>query len=87
VVHWPCTVSAVGQTNAANLESPFASAEAIVAWCIGPCTVGAVGQTNATNLEWRFAFAQAIIAWCIGPASSVQLGKQMPRILNGVLIC
>jgi hypothetical protein len=29
-------------------------------------------------------FAKAIVAWCIGPASSVQLGGEMPQMLNCV---
>jgi hypothetical protein len=50
-----------------------------------PCAVGAIGRTNAANVEWRLIFVKAIIAWCIGPASSLQLGRQMRRMLNGVL--
>jgi hypothetical protein len=39
--------------------------------------------TNATNVKWHSVFAEVIFTWCIGPKPSVQLGGQMPRMLNG----
>jgi hypothetical protein len=48
------------------------------------CTISSVGWINAASFVWRLAFAGAIVAWCIVPALSVQLGKQISQMLNGV---
>jgi hypothetical protein len=39
---------------------------------------------KSSNVEWHSAFTKTIVALRIGPALSVQLGGQMPRMLNGV---
>jgi hypothetical protein len=82
-MHRPCTVGAVGRTDAANLNGVGRLLKQLLHGH-RLCTISAVGWIHAANVEWRLAFAKAIVAWCIDPAPSVQLGGQISRMLNGV---
>jgi hypothetical protein len=71
VVHRPCTVSAVGRTNAANVEWRSAFAKAIVAWCIGLAPSVQLGGQMPRMLkgiynlpEWSLRGASALHRRC-----------------------
>jgi hypothetical protein len=55
MVHRPCTIGAVEQTNASNFEWRLAFSIAIVAWCIGPAPSMQLGgqMPQMTNGIWH----------------------------------